>query len=298
MRDLERDTLADLQTLMSLPPGLRIGHTRLLTGQPNPVAGANYSYPISADYWERVMAIYAVLTTSATAGTRVPSLAYVNADGLTFSAVPLEISVGPSTTQVLSVDVWGSNTPLAAPSATGEGAVTNPGAGAAIASTPVVQPGTYTVTGTVYVSGTVTGADGNNMKVSGTGSQVEILAYPGVANAPVPFSVVITTTAAGAITVAAVGAASGAAAVYDAVLVATPVATGTVRTVIPAMICKSGWQVQLNVAGIAAGDQLSGIAVLSERYPSNWADGALGSDEERQARDLAAAIADTIRGPW
>lgn len=298
MRDLEVDTLADAHALMALPPGLRRGNTRLLTGQPNPAAGANLAYPISNDYWERVLSVFAVLTTSAVAGVRVPSLTYVNADGTPFATVPLDLAVPASSAVTISADVFGSSSPVAGPSAAGEGAVTNPAGGATIAATAAVPAGTYTVSGTVYVSGTVTAADGNNMQVTGTGAAPVKLAYPGVASTVATFTATITTTGAGTIQVVAIGAASGAAATYNASIVVTAVAAGAVRALLPGFILRSGWAVQLNIAGIAAGDQISSVAILAERYPSNWAIGSLGSDEEQQHRDLAAMIAEQLRGPW
>jgi hypothetical protein len=109
----------------------------------------------------------------------------------------------------------------------GEGSATDPAAFGTIATTNSVPAGTYQVTATVYLSGTVTGADASNMELFGTGISATKIAYPGVANVPVTFTANITTTGAGAIGVQSIGAASGASAVYNASVVVTPLGTNT-----------------------------------------------------------------------
>lgn len=116
----------------------------------------------------------------------------------------------------------GIGTPVIGTSSTGMNAVTNPGAFATIATTNSLPAGTYSVTATVYVSGTVTAADANNMEFFGTGIATTKIAYPGVANTPVTLTANITTTGAGAIGVQSIGAASGVSAIYNASIVVTP----------------------------------------------------------------------------
>lgn len=101
-----------------------------------------------------------------------------------------------------------------------EGSVTNPGAFATIANITGVPNGTYQVTATVYLSGTVTAADANNMLVTAGGTPIRI-AYPGVANVPVTFTTVFTVNS-GSILLQSNNAASGAAAVYNGAIVANP----------------------------------------------------------------------------
>lgn len=107
----------------------------------------------------------------------------------------------------------------------GSGSVTNPGALATIATTGVLPAGTYSVTATGFLSGTVTGADQANMRVSPGNFTLPV---PGVINVPGPVTAVITLASAQAITVQSIGAASGASAVYNATIVATPVAAAGV----------------------------------------------------------------------
>ena len=114
--------------------------------------------------------------------------------------------------------------PSGVASQSAEGSVTNPGAFAAIAFSNSVPAGTYQVTATVYLSGTVTTADANNMQITGTSltNGTVRIAYPGVANTPVTVTAVVTTGGAGGIGVQTVGAASGVSAVYNASIQVTP----------------------------------------------------------------------------
>lgn len=118
------------------------------------------------------------------------------------------------------------------PSANGMNSVPNPGAFATIATTNSLPAGTYSVTATVYLSGTVTSADANNMELFGTGIATTKIAYPGVANTPVTLTAIVTTTGAGAIGVQSIGAASGASAVYNASIVATQLTNPAIPTVV------------------------------------------------------------------
>lgn len=102
---------------------------------------------------------------------------------------------------------------------------TDPGSFDGFAFTNSVPAGTYEVTATVYLSGTVTSADANNMQITGTGFDTVRIAYPGVIDVPVTITATVTTTAAGGIGVQSINAASGSGAVYNASIVVTPVST-------------------------------------------------------------------------
>jgi hypothetical protein len=109
-------------------------------------------------------------------------------------------------------------------SVSASGSVTNPGAFGGIAFTPSLPAGTYSVTTTVYLSGVVTAADGNNMSLVYGGTTINLL-YPGVANAPVTTTNIVQVPAGGhTIGVQTINAASGAGAIYNAVVTVTPVA--------------------------------------------------------------------------
>jgi hypothetical protein len=293
--DLTQDTLADLFTLMSHPPRLRRGNTRLAK-PPNPAAGAGYTYPVTSDFWERIVSVAFTLTTAAGGAARSVALELTDADGFVFNASPAVSYLGPSSAITCYADL---ETAVAAPgaaSASGEGSVTDPGAAAVIASAGVLQPGIWDVAGEVYLSGTVTAADANNMAVAIAGTNTIDIAYPGQAGVPAAFNGQIELSAAHTVSVNAIAAASGAAAVYNASFTATPSSSAGAQASIPDITLKSGYSLQVAVAGIQAGDQLSGIGILAERYPSNWADGSLAADEESQIRHLARWLAEHGQG--
>lgn len=101
------------------------------------------------------------------------------------------------------------------------GSVTDPGASAGIVNTNTLPPGTYQVTVTAYLSGTVAAGDANNMRVFYGGTSLALL-LPAVANSPVTFSFTAYLSASGQISVNAINAGSGAAVVYNASVTATP----------------------------------------------------------------------------
>lgn len=108
-----------------------------------------------------------------------------------------------------------------------EGQQTGPAAGATIASL-VLPAGTYVVSWTVGLgSGAVAAADTNNMQLTGLAAPLTAI-IPAVANTEVPQPQVTLTTTGVTIAVKAIALAT-ATAVYEAQLVATPVAAGFVR---------------------------------------------------------------------
>jgi hypothetical protein len=111
-------------------------------------------------------------------------------------------------------------------SLTSQGQATDPGAGAVITHIPGASFAvntTYIVTGSVYLDGTVTTADDDNMKLVFDGATVAVLNVPAVAGVVVPFGPFTLPSGAGPsnMSIEAVAAASGAAAVYHAQLTAT-----------------------------------------------------------------------------
>lgn len=106
----------------------------------------------------------------------------------------------------------------------GAGSVTNPGTFTAIAATGNNVPaGLYNVTATVFLSGTVTAADANNMFIGGSNITAVHIAYPGIANVPVTLSTVVQATGGDTLRVINTAAASGGSAIYNASITATPV---------------------------------------------------------------------------
>jgi hypothetical protein len=126
--------------------------------------------------------------------------------------------------------------PIAPASATAQGAVTDPGAGGIIASitSTKLSTGSYAISGSVYLDGTITSADADNFKLVASGATVATLNCPGVINTPAPFGPIVITfpfpPGPSNVSVQAVAAASGAAAKYHAQLTATPAGPAPVAT--------------------------------------------------------------------
>src|SRR5689334_13025558 len=116
-------------------------------------------------------------------------------------------------TQVQTTQFRDSNVSL-----NGGGSVTNPGAGATIASVTIATGGVYEVTITFFLSGTIAAGDANNLKLQQNAVNVLTpIPVPAVANSyPHPVTVVVSAVATDVLKVVAIGAASGASAVYNA----------------------------------------------------------------------------------
>lgn len=289
MDDLQAGTLADLHTLMARPPRLRRGHTidKIIA---SPAAGQNLAYKISSDYWERILAVAFLLTTSAAAGARAASITYAQGDGTVFSASPCGSGVGPSQTLQAYADLTG--TPASAAAIPGAVSAAFAAGNAATATLPAGASLTgFTVTAdqvTTVVSGTVTVSN-----VPG-GPLAYDYVFPNGGNSPSVLPIAYPAAlppSGGAITVA-INAVTGGAAGHINATYAPGGSAGAVSAYpqLPDLILKSGWQAGIQVAGIQAGDQISNVMIITEQYASNYADGALGSDEERQLRELLAAV--------
>lgn len=112
-------------------------------------------------------------------------------------------------------------------SLTAENSVTGPAAGATITSL-VLPAGTWVINWTVGLgSGAVAAADTNNMELTGLAAPL-VAIIPAVANTQVPQPQVTLTTTGVTIAVKAIALAT-ATAIYEAQLVATPVAAGFLR---------------------------------------------------------------------
>lgn len=108
-----------------------------------------------------------------------------------------------------------------------EGNATGPGAGATIASI-VLPAGTWAISWTVgYGAGAVAAAEQNNMQLTGLAAPLTAI-IPGVANTEVPQQQVVLTTAGVTVAVKTIGAGT-ATAVYEAQIVAVPVADSYLR---------------------------------------------------------------------
>jgi hypothetical protein len=285
MHNLEHGTLADLETLMGQPPRLRRGNWQLVK-PPSPAAGAGYTYSVDPKWWERLINVTATIATAGTAGLRTVSLQLADADSYVFSTIPLIRGVPGSAT--VSGQASKELAPAGVPGASvaANGSVTDPAAFASICQITGLAAGIYQVTATVYLSGTVTSADANNMSIGGAGFGALVIVYPGAANIPVTYTAQIDVGAGATVGLQTLAAASGAAAVYNADMVITPVQLGPCTAKLPDLLLKPGWTASLVITNVNVADQLSGIGIMTERYSSDWASGSLGADEERQLRDF------------
>ena len=88
---------SDTARLFTRPPGYAVGwQDRVIL--PAPAAGAQWSYTVDGRYWERLVAVKFVFTTSAVVANRFPVLALEDANNTVITAVPGGNSVAASST--------------------------------------------------------------------------------------------------------------------------------------------------------------------------------------------------------
>lgn len=277
---LIRGTLADLRTLMSHPVGIRRGNTYLVKPT-SPAAGAGFTYKVDSAWYERIIAITFGFAASAAAANREVVLNYQDADAFTFTQVPALSLVIASQTVSAFGDLEGITPVTSAESASNYGTVTSPAAGANIVQVTGLPPGSYQVAWTVELGGTITaGTDNDNFKLASGGVQLARSVNPAVAGQypQLPYDIDLLSSVAiavQALALATVGA------IYSATLTITPLSAAGAQLLLPDMLLKPSWQLVISVTNIQAGDQLSAIGIMTERYPSNWADGSLEADLEQ-----------------
>lgn len=282
--------LADRMTLMSYPPDLRRG---IATWKQlaNPAAGQNLVYPVSNTYWERIIAITWQLTTVAAGSPREPFIAYQDNNGFSYDLVAAGSTVGQSRTLTYYSDLAGRALAVWPQSANNEGTQTSPAATTTIASVSPNQPGSYQIEWTVELSGTLTaGTDNDNFQlVNGTTvlATSSNLAIAGT----YPQQVVDTQLASAGSLAIRNNLLATTGAVYAASLTVTPLSDSGVYSQIPDLVLKSGYQLVLGVTNMAGTDTITNAGLITECYPSNWADGALYADEERVVRDVIRRLA-------
>jgi hypothetical protein len=247
--------------------GQGTGWLQLVNGV-QPAAGASFTRTVPGEFWERLLTISFTLVTSAAAGGRQLLLNFMDGDGNIFNQTFLAGNVGPSITLSEYGDQANTQIGQVVQQAFGEGSVTSPAAGATIASVPAASlpAGEYIIGVNLNLAGTVAQAvDANNLEIV-FGATTEILDNT-IAAGPQPFGPYTMQTAGGnVLSVKAIGAAT-AGAIYSATVTAAAVLQQNEFT-FPDLVLKSGWQVGIQCLGIAAGDQISNVRLLLERYPS------------------------------
>lgn len=289
MGDITEGKLSDRRTLLAYPPELRRGYTEIVPVA-QPAAGANLIYPIGSTWWERIISIAITLTTSATQAFRSLAIAYADNNGAVFNSTLVAAGIPASQQFTVYGDLWGVS-PVETPAgASAEGSLTSPAANAAIATTETLQPGLYTATVQIEMSGTLTaGTDNNNTQLVLGGGQT----YPldnGIQAGPQvfgPFDFEVTTAGTVKVSVGANAGTTGS--IYSAQLTITP-QTVQAGVQLPAFIMKSGWQLQVQMFTTQAADQLGPATIVTERYPSDFATGSLFDDEEDQLRRVVRQL--------
>jgi hypothetical protein len=281
--------IADLYSLLSKPPFMRRGYTAEVVA-PSPAAGAGWAYKVDNAWYERPVALAALLTTSGAAGARGLAIGYADADGNLVDVTPAGAGIGPSQTLQVYADLSGTPavpapvpTPVTAAFAAGVAGTATLPAGASLAGFTVTAASTAAAeNGTI----TVSNVPGGPLLYSfvfpngGNGAPDLSITFP----APLPSTGSPITVAINAVTSGSAGniVAYGTPGGSAAALAAYPQ--------LPDLILRPGWQLELNVPGVQAADQLSAIILLTERYPSDWASGTLAEDTEARIREALAQL--------
>lgn len=290
MEGLTEGTLADIHQLMTYPPELRRGRYEVLANLPTQT-GTFWELDVPSDYWYRIDSLVATVTTSSTAGQRQLVAACFDQDKNAFAATPLSQAIGPSQLVQAAASIDGTSLSIASgASLENEARVASPAAGATIASLALTG-GEWIVSWIVALDGTVAAADENNFILTNGAATVAQSVNPGAVGGPWPQETQTVEVAFGGATVAVKALAAGTAgAGYSASLVATPAGNVTAYSRLPHIVLKSGWAFRIEVINGAINDVIGPVTMLVERYPSNYADGALANDQERLEREIARRI--------
>lgn len=244
-----------------------------LVKPPAPATGGGFTRAVPGDYFERLISLAFQLSTSAVAGTRTLSVNYTDGDGFIFNLVPLSNEIGPSQTITAYGDLSGV-TPVQVPeSHQAEGSVTSPALDTTLA-TVTLPSGGWTLQWQVQLAGTLAAADRNNiglyqadaLLLAAINGIVVDQIYP---QEPVQVQVPVggATFNIETIAVGTVGS------VYSAQLLAIPANVSQLQVQLPDFLLRSGWQHVIALGGAQAGDAITGLGLLLERYPSDLASG-------------------------
>ena len=252
--------------------GYGAGVTKLFK-LPQPAAAASFVRTIPADWWERILSLAFTLVTSGVAGTRTLAVVFQDQDGNIFNLTPISNEIGPNLNVTAYADL-ASVTPVAVPAShQAEGQQTSPAAGTTIVSL-VLPSGGWTLNWLVQVSGTVGAPEQDNFALVSAGTQLDVSINGIVAGQPYQQQAAQVQIPVGGATVlvrnvalATVGA------VYAAQLVATPANVPAAQVQLPDFLMHTGWAWGIQLGGAQAGDQLSNLLLLAERFPSDLAGG-------------------------
>jgi hypothetical protein len=229
-------------------------------------------------------------TASATVANRAVTLQALDGNGLIFNQTLIAGNIGANVALSEYGDLMqpSPNQPIL--TQTAEASVTSPGALTIIAAigTGAAPAGNYQVSVVFNMAGTpVQAVDANNIELITSGQTIPLDNNIGTAAQSFgPFS--MTTGGLTSIKVQTIGAAT-AGAIYSAVISAQPsLYAGEFQ--FPDLIMKSGWTYQLAVQNAQAGDQISNVVMLMERFPTGDID-RLDDSPENQLAELILRIA-------
>lgn len=265
---------------------------QVLEKPPQPASGGGFNYVVDGTYWRRLLALSFTFVTSVSAGDRVLNLQFLDGDGFVINQQGvINLQTANQSTNV-SLDLAQGSGDENPQGIRIDGTVTSPTAGQAIASLSGLPNGSYQLEWTVELSGTLAaGTDNDNFKVVANGADVAQSSNLAVAGTypqePVDFTQETgANVSIQAINLATVGA------VYQVSVVINVLGNIILEGQIPDLTLKSGWQINLQLINPIAGDQISAIGMLFERYPSS--DYQEGDDSP--ADQLAALILDIASG--
>jgi hypothetical protein len=273
------------RALLSDPTAFRRGTQQLLPAQ-TPASASSFLSGVSGSYWERILTISGTIATTATGGIRQLLFQLFNGDGVPFVSTPILAGVGASKT----LSFYGNQnyqSPNSFPlSQDNYGTQTSPTTGTTIVSATASGFGSYTIDWTVELQGTTTaGTDNDNFGLYANGSLVaqsvngfELGTYP-----QEPTDEIL--PSAGIFAIKAINTATTGA-VYSASLVITSVESQNAVFTIPDLMLESGWSYGITGINLLAGDQLSNIQVLLERYASDYANGGWVLEQEALLREI------------
>lgn len=252
--------------------GYGLGVTKLFKGA-TPAAGGGFTRTIPAEYWERMISLAFQLATSAVVKLRTLSVIYSDQDSNTFNLVPVATQIGAGETFTTYGDLASvtSVQPVTIPPATATAAA----AGNATATLPVGA----SLAGIVINWGSVAVANSVTITVANAqtnGSLVWNVALATGQNSPFiqNFTVPLQAVAGQAITVTVTGNANSPTATIAAYgTSAITLSAAGAQIQLPDFLMHSGWSWGIQLGNPDPGDQISGVLMLTERFPSDLAGG-------------------------
>lgn len=274
--------LHDIRSLTSYPPLMRRGFANVLTPAFVQV-GSNWFYRIPAEYWTRLVSLAFQFTNSATSGEREYFVGYYQGDGTLFAAVPVSEAFGGSFSGQCVAAIDGPALTVAGGNGIStEGRQLGPAALTTLCSATLTQ-GEWAINWEVQLDGTVAAAELNNFGLYIGGTLLAQSENPPTAGGPYSQESVVIQVGVGGATVSIknIGAGTSTAG-YTGEFTAQPYGAAVAYSKLPDIVMQPGWEIGIGANNAQSGDTVSGVVMLAEQYPSDWASGT----EDRNTEDL------------